>query len=152
MIKPWYRRYQVKWHARKLGVRILNEVEANNFVNNLDALKQVMGAYSFAGTNTDNTTGVKDRAIYIDPNEPTEETKYFTYLHELAHHALKHHDMPWSWKSKGQFVKEEIEAWDWAWHKSLGSPSDEAVCYMLDCLSTYTDDAAGLVVIPVTNP
>lgn len=124
--------------AEQHHVHIMTEGEAqfHNFMAALTTgnIGLLYNAASFSGTIGD------QRHCFVDEDETdNDDVIYFTMLHEMGHIALGHTEREQAKLTFDQKVDQEVEAWEWAWYNSRRDLSDEAICNMIDSLSTYTD-------------
>lgn len=77
-------------------------------------------------------------------NTGNKDETYIGAMHELGHIALKHESEPIWHRHIGyvsdKMLRQEIEAWEWAFDHSIVQPNDKIVLHMMKNLSSYTDN------------
>jgi hypothetical protein len=115
--------------ARRHGIDFFDHTMALSLAARAGRNEILCAAASFALIDGDGNKG-----LYLDPDDAnTPEEAYFIGLHEVAHTLLGHHT------NDKDNVSNEIEAWEWTLNHAQYWPSDDAICKILDSLSTYTD-------------
>lgn len=128
----------IEYLAQSHNMRLLDEREAamHRIVESLskESLAPMIYCNSFSAVHA--ITG--ETVYYIDPDESDDPVKlYFIALHEIGHQVLGHRN---SEQEIEQVVENEIEAWAWAFEKSIIEPTDDVYMDMMNSLGTYTDD------------